>query len=160
MSLAATQAMRDNFIENNIPSSRFKIENSELNQLLSNYSNTHCKFDVVDLDPYGSSMPFLPNALNCVKSDGLLLATFTDKRVLCSHGRREQQVCYYRYGAVPHHMPYTHEQALRICLQAISQAANRASMAIRPLVSLTADFYLRLIVSISKDKSECHKSVE
>jgi tRNA (guanine26-N2/guanine27-N2)-dimethyltransferase len=40
-------------------------------------------FDVVDLDPYGSAMPFLDPAIQCLKDGGLLCATFTDMRVLC-----------------------------------------------------------------------------
>lgn len=41
-------------------------------------------FDIVDLDPYGSSLPFLENALNIVEHGGLLCSTFTDMRVLCA----------------------------------------------------------------------------
>lgn len=40
------------------------------------------KFDVIDLDPYGSVTPFLDSALNS-SNDTLLCITCTDSRVLC-----------------------------------------------------------------------------
>ena len=41
------------------------------------------KFDIVDLDPYGSMVPFLYSALKALRKGGLLCVTCTDTRVLC-----------------------------------------------------------------------------
>lgn len=63
-------------------------------------------FDVVDLDPYGSAVPFLESALNSLADGGLLAVTFTDMAVLCA---RTPHVCFYKYGASPLSKRYCHE---------------------------------------------------
>ena len=45
-------------------------------------SSQEIKFDVIDLDPYGSVGPFLHSALLAC-NDSLLCITCTDSRVLC-----------------------------------------------------------------------------
>lgn len=40
------------------------------------------RFDMVDLDPYGSAAPFLDAAVQCVNDGGLLCVTCTDLAVL------------------------------------------------------------------------------
>ena len=63
-------------------------------------------FEVVDLDPYGSAVPFLESALNAMADGGLLAVTFTDMAVLCA---RTPHVCFYKYGASPLNKRYCHE---------------------------------------------------
>ncbi len=41
------------------------------------------RFDVVDLDPYGSPATFLDGAVQSICDGGLLLVTCTDMAVLC-----------------------------------------------------------------------------
>ena len=40
------------------------------------------RFDVIDLDPYGTAAPFLDSAVQAVKDGGLLCVTCTDMGVL------------------------------------------------------------------------------
>ena len=49
------------------------------------------KYDVVDLDPYGSPMDFLDGAVQAVSEGGLLAVTATDMAVLCGP---HSDVCY------------------------------------------------------------------
>lgn len=73
--------------------------------------------DVIDLDPYGSAIPFLESSLGCILNGGLLCVTFTDMAVLCA---RKPHVCSYKYGSVPLPQKYCHEMALRMVLHMIS----------------------------------------
>jgi tRNA (guanine26-N2/guanine27-N2)-dimethyltransferase len=41
-------------------------------------------FDVIDLDPYGSAIPFLESSFSVTGNGGLLCVTFTDMAVLCA----------------------------------------------------------------------------
>ena len=43
------------------------------------------RFDVIDLDPYGSPTQFLDGAVQAVKDGGLLCVTCTDMAVLCGN---------------------------------------------------------------------------
>ena len=109
-------------------------------------------FDVVDLDPYGTAIPFLESALSCIANDGLLCVTFTDMAVLCA---RKPHVCFYKYGAAPLGKSYCHEQALRMVLFTINSMANKHGKQIQPLVSLTVDFYVRLFIRVHDSLSAC-----
>ena len=102
-------------------------------------------FDVIDLDPYGTAIPFLESTIGCLRNGGLLCVTFTDMAVLCA---RKPHVSFYKYGSVPLPNRYCHEFALRTVLHMISQMANRHGKVIELLMSLTVDFYVRLFIRI------------
>ncbi len=113
-------------------------------------------FEVVDLDPYGTAVPFLESALSALSDGGLLAVTFTDMAVLCA---RQPHVCFYKYGGAPIGKPYCHEMALRIVLRMISEMANRQHKYIEPLLSLTVDFYVRLFIRVKEGPKQCHESI-
>lgn len=113
-------------------------------------------FDVVDLDPYGTAVPFLESAIQTIADGGLLAVTFTDMAVLCA---RSPHVCFYKYGAAPLSKPYCHEMALRIVLRMISEMASRQQKYIEPMISLTVDFYVRLFIRVKEGAKPCHESL-
>lgn len=102
-------------------------------------------YDVVDLDPYGSPAHLLDAALVAVAHGGLLAVTATDMAVLCGANPAS---AFAKYGAMPLHRPYGHEQGLRIVLGALELAAARANKAITPVLSLSIDFYVRVFVRV------------
>ncbi|KAK5660564.1 hypothetical protein OQA88_13117 [Cercophora sp. LCS_1] len=107
------------------------------------------KYDVVDLDPYGTAAPFLDAAVQSVRDDGgLLCVTCTDSGVWASNGYPEK--CYSLYGGVPLKGWHSHEVGLRIILHAIETSAAKYGLAIEPLLSLSIDFYIRVFVRIRK----------
>jgi len=108
------------------------------------------RFDVVDLDPYGSPAPFLDSAVQCVSDGGLLCVTCTDMAVLCGNAA---ETCRAKYGAVSLRVPYCHEMALRIILQSIAGHAARYQRFIEPLLSISADFYVRVFVRVRTGQS-------
>lgn len=65
------------------------------------------KYDVIDLDPYGSAMPFLDGAVQAVSDGGLLCVTCTDMAVLAGS---QPQTCFSKYGGINlPNVEYTHE---------------------------------------------------
>ncbi|GAB1316638.1 RNA methyltransferase tRNA(m5U54)methyltransferase [Madurella fahalii] len=110
------------------------------------------KYDVIDLDPYGSAAPFLDAAVQAVRDDGgLLCVTCTDSGVWASNGYPEK--CYALYGGVPLKGWYSHEAGLRLILHAIETSAAKYGLAMEPLLSLSVDFYSRMFVRITKSPS-------
>lgn len=108
-------------------------------------------YDVVDLDPYGSPHQFLDLAVGALSEGGLLMATATDMAVLCGN---QPGASFCKYGSVPIHRPYQHEQALRILLHAIDCAAARQKRIIVPLLSMSIDFYVRVFVRVYTNPKE------
>ncbi|KAB5523866.1 S-adenosyl-L-methionine-dependent methyltransferase [Coniochaeta sp. 2T2.1] len=108
------------------------------------------RYDVVDLDPYGSAAPFLDSAIQSVRDDGgLLCVTCTDSGVWASNGYPEK--AYSLYGGIPlKGGQHSHEVGLRLILHAIESSAARYGLAMEPLLSLSIDFYVRVFVRIRK----------
>jgi tRNA (guanine26-N2/guanine27-N2)-dimethyltransferase len=111
------------------------------------------KYDVIDLDPYGTAAPFLDAAVQSVRDDGgLLCVTCTDAGVWASNGYPEK--AYSLYGGIPIKGLHSHEGGLRLILHAIATSAARYGLAIEPLLSLSIDFYARVFVRIHKSPAD------
>ncbi|KAH0481901.1 MAG: hypothetical protein KVP17_000417 [Porospora cf. gigantea B] len=111
--------------------------------------------DVIDVDPYGSVVPFLDSAVRAVADGGLLCLTSTDMPVL---GANCPEVSFYKYGGNALKAKWLHEMSLRLVLLATQQCANRAGRHMEPLVSLSVDFYCRVFVRIVDSKVKCKLS--
>jgi tRNA (guanine26-N2/guanine27-N2)-dimethyltransferase len=154
----ATELMKKNFDYNQIPSEGgpYEIHTEDAIDLMNTMRKEKRFFDVIDLDPYGTAVPFLESAIQSIADGGLLCVTFTDMAVLCA---RNPHVCFYKYGAAPLSKNYCHELALRIVLKMISEMANRQQKYIEPLMSLTVDFYVRLFIRVKEGAKQCHESI-
>ena len=110
------------------------------------------KFHVVDLDPYGTAVPFLDSAVQLVRDNGLLMVTCTDAGVLA--GRVYPEKCFALYGGnnfgnTPMGLELNHEAGLRLILGAVALAAARYKKAIEPVLSLSIDYYFRVFVRVT-----------
>lgn len=103
-------------------------------------------FDVVDIDPFGSCANFVNEAFRAVKHNGLICFTCTDKASLCANERK----CYMRYGSHIKRIYAKNEIAVRVLLSYISRELAKYDASIVPLVSLSVDFYVRVIVQVRK----------
>lgn len=107
------------------------------------------KFDVIDLDPYGTAAPFFDAAVQAIKDDGgLLCITCTDSAVWAGHSYCEKTFAL--YGGIPIKGMHSHEGGLRLVLNAIATSAGRYGLTIEPLLSLSIDFYTKYFVKITK----------
>lgn len=70
------------------------------------HRNKNCRFDVVDIDPYGTAAPFLDAAVQSVSNGGLLCITCTDMAVLCGN---HPETCFSKYGTMPTKRQHCHE---------------------------------------------------
>jgi tRNA (guanine26-N2/guanine27-N2)-dimethyltransferase len=110
------------------------------------------RFDVIDLDPYGTAAPFFDSALQALQDGGLLCVTCTDAGVFASNGYPEK--AYALYGGIPLKGAHSHEGGLRLILHAIATSAAKYGISIEPLLSLSIDFYARLFVRIHKQPKD------
>ncbi|PNS20753.1 N2,N2-dimethylguanosine tRNA methyltransferase [Sphaceloma murrayae] len=109
-------------------------------------SHAYGKYDVIDLDPYGTAVPFIEAALLALNDNGLLCVTCTDAGVFNSMGYLEKT--YSLYGGIPVKGFHAHEAGLRLILHAIATAAAKHGFAIEPVLSLSIDFYARVFVRV------------
>ncbi|KAF4969627.1 hypothetical protein FSARC_3206 [Fusarium sarcochroum] len=107
------------------------------------------KFDVIDLDPYGTAAPFFDAAIQSVRDDGgLLCITCTDSAVWAGHSYCEKTFAL--YGGVPIKGMHSHEGGLRLVLNAVATSAARYGLTIEPLLSLSIDFYTKFFIKVTK----------
>ncbi|MFQ5838987.1 MAG: tRNA (guanine(10)-N(2))-dimethyltransferase, partial [Thermoplasmata archaeon] len=97
-------------------------------------------FEYVDVDPFGSPVPFVDNALRSLRPKGFLGVTATDAAALAGTYPR---TCLRRYGTVSIKAPFSHEAGLRILAGYIVRTAAKYDMAARPLLSLWREHYYR-----------------
>lgn len=113
----AVELIKKNMEFNEIDDTKYETYALDAVDLMNQKRAERKFFDVVDLDPYGSAIPFLESGLSALRNGGLLAVTFTDMAVLCA---RRPHVCSYKYGSVPLPNKYCHEFALRMVLHMIS----------------------------------------
>ncbi|KAL9580472.1 MAG: hypothetical protein Q9212_004479 [Teloschistes hypoglaucus] len=152
LSLTATESIKLNVQYNGV-ASKINAVTGDAKALM--YKTATCARDlyqVIDLDPYGTAVPFLDAALQAVTDGGLLCVTCTDSGVFASVGWAEKS--YSLYGGLPWKGPQNHEAGLRLVLNTIASSAARYGLAIEPLLSLNIDFYVRLFVRVQKSAFE------
>ena len=106
------------------------------------------KYDVIDLDPYGTATPFIDASLQALEDGGLLCVTSTDSGVFASCGYSEKT--FSTYGGLPIKGIHSHEGGLRLVLHSIATTASKYGLAIEPLLSLSIDFYVRLFIRLRR----------
>ncbi|CAM9795979.1 unnamed protein product [Ectocarpus fasciculatus] len=106
-------------------------------------------WDFVDVDPFGSCLPFLEAAVGAVADGGVLAVAATDLAVLCGKSRGGgRKGCLSQYQASVADRPYAKEAAIRVLLYRLDKLARRRGRRISPLLCVALDFYVRLFVLI------------
>lgn len=110
------------------------------------------KYDVIDLDPYGTAAPFIDAALQALNDGGLLCVTCTDSGVFASCGYSEKT--FSLYGGLPVKGNHSHEVGLRLIAHSVATAGAKYGIAIEPLLSLSIDFYARLFIRVRRSPAD------
>ncbi len=109
------------------------------------------RFDVVDIDPFGSPSPFLDAAVRATRHNGLVCVTATDTAALAGTYPR---VCRRRYGAEPagQGTPWAREAGLRILAGAVVRSAGRFDRAAIPVLSVAQDHWMRVVCKVKDQR--------
>jgi tRNA (guanine26-N2/guanine27-N2)-dimethyltransferase len=126
-------------------SGRVRVENEEANFLLNGYSAPHTRFDVIDVDPFGSPVHFLDSSIRALRDGGLLALTATDMAPLCGV---HPKACIRKYGGKPLRTEYCHELAVRLLAGCLATTAARYDVGIRVVFSHRAEHYVRVYATI------------
>lgn len=108
-------------------------------------------FDIIDLDPYGTPSPLIPDSLGAISDGGILCLTATDMMVLCG---ASMSTCVVNYDGMGMSGANCHEGALRLLLGYVARCSAKQKKSIRPLLSLSLDHYIRLFIQIYRSPAE------
>ncbi len=118
-----------------------KLENVKIMKEDANVLLNSNRFDLVDLDPFGSPSTFLDSACRGLKPRALLLVTATDTAPLCGRGER---ACLRKYSAKPLRTEYCREIGLRILIGSAQRTAAKFGISLEPVFSHATRHYFRV----------------
>lgn len=100
-------------------------------------------FDIVDIDPFGSPVPFLDSA--CRSVNHMLSVTATDTAPLCG---AHKNAGIRKYFAIPLKTEYHPEIGIRILLGVIARELAKYNKSMKPLLSFAIEHYFRVYLQI------------
>lgn len=152
---------------NDINSDAFSLikKNIKLNKLdncAASNRNLHSllaenNFDYVDIDPFGSPIPFLHSAIIGCRRNGILAITATDTAPLAG---AHAQKCVRRYEARPLRGPMCHEMGLRLLMGSIARQLSKFDRGMVPLLSFSADHYFRVYLRVTEGAGNADKTLD
>jgi len=129
-----------------------EVSNADLRCLLAEE-----KFDYIDIDPFGTPIPFVPSALQGMSRKGVLAVTATDTASLSgTHPGK----CRRRYMANSQRNPFLHESGLRIMIGTMVRMAAQEDKGVTPLLCYYADHYFRLFLNVKDGAGRADASLE
>jgi tRNA (guanine26-N2/guanine27-N2)-dimethyltransferase len=149
----AAELARETVRLNNVESKVSVIE-ADAYTLLA--KNPRERFDLIDLDPFGSPSPFFESALRATESGGVLAATATDMGPLS--GARPR-ACKRKYGVDPIKAEFEKEVALRTMASALTTTAAKLELGINLAFSHATDHYARLYATVTKGRKAANESL-
>ncbi len=142
------------YIEKNreINNSSVEIYRKTFQAVLNDYL-----FDYIDIDPYGSVLPYLDDVMINIKNRGYFGITATDLTALTGSMPVKTRR---RYGAYIINDVFRHESGIRLLIAAVVKRAAAMDMAVFPLISLWHSHYYRVIFRIVHSAGMADKQLD
>jgi tRNA (guanine26-N2/guanine27-N2)-dimethyltransferase len=134
----AVELARENLARNDLDGD---VVERNINALL--HARDSGPFDVVDIDPFGTPIPFADAAL--ANARNVVCVTATDTAPLCG-AHFESGVR--KYATVPRNTDYHPEMGLRVLLSALVRTAARYDKAATPILSHVSRHYARTYLEV------------
>lgn len=144
-------------VEHNGLSERVSVTNEDANLLLSRHAGPRKRFDYIDVDPFGSPIPYVDSAVRALRNGGLLALTATDMAPLCGV---HPKACVRRYGGKPLRTEYCHELAVRLLLGGLATTAAKHDIGIDPMFSYSVYNHIRTYTVVHYGARQADKSVQ
>jgi tRNA (guanine26-N2/guanine27-N2)-dimethyltransferase len=117
-----------------------KVENENMNALLHKR-----RFDYIDVDPYGSPVPFMDDSFRALYREGYVGITATDKAPLCGV---YPKACLRKYLSLPMKTQYSDEIGLRILVGYSARTAAKYGLGVTPILSYSFQHHFRTYLRV------------
>ena len=152
----ACKLLKFNWVDLGTPSS-IEIYCEDINYLLLHYRKKENggSLDAIEVDPYGSPMPFTPTVAQVLKGkNGLFLASSTDLAPL--HGKFPMSALR-KYAAWVEKNKFDSEVATRVLMYALGKEFSIYSKRLDILFAFIYDGFIRIIARVSKGKLKANR---
>jgi tRNA (guanine26-N2/guanine27-N2)-dimethyltransferase len=145
------------FAEENIKNNQ--LENVRVFREDANIMLRKCKgkFDVVDIDPFGTPAPYVESAAAGLRAGGMLCVTATDTSSLCG---TYTEPCIRKYGAKPLKTEYCHENGIRILAGFVARTFAKYKKYVDIRFSHSTEHYMRIYVTVGKGAKKTDESLK
>lgn len=110
----------------------------------------------IDIDPFGTPVPFLDNSLLALRKGGYLGVTATDTAPLCGV---HPKACLRKYGALSLKTDFCHEAGMRILIGYIARTCAKYSKGLSCLITHYREHYFRAYVRVASGKKEADETL-
>lgn len=143
-------------IKNNIEKYDIEAEVSreDANVFLSGKKNF---FNFIDIDPFGTFLPYIDSAARAANHESAVAVTGTDN---AAPAGSYPKVCQRHYGSKPLKNSFMHETGLRIYIKEVFRAFARYDKAFEPVLSFHERHYSRTIGRVTESKKRTNRNLE
>lgn len=147
-----TRNVKLNMLEN-----KLEVFMNEANSLMNSFTFSGIPVDYIDVDPYGSPIPFIEPVFKPLVKRALLGVSATDTAPLtCSYKMK----ALYRYNVECIETDFNKELGLRILIYSIAHRGASLCVAIKPLMSIYHKHYYRVIFETKRSCAEAYKLIK
>jgi tRNA (guanine26-N2/guanine27-N2)-dimethyltransferase len=153
----AIKEMKHNFEINNINlenlnSPKIIIRNDDaINTINSNF------FDFIEVDPFGSPVPFLDIAIQKTKHKGILSVTATDTAALCG---TYPKTTFRKYFIKVKKTLWFEELGLRNLIAYVQRIGAKYEKNLIPLVSYSSDHYYKIFFKVEQSRTKSYETLK
>ncbi len=131
-----------------------EISNEDANIYLSGKRNF---FNFIDIDPFGTFLPYIDSAARAANHESAVAVTGTDN---AAPSGSYPKVCQRHYGSKPLKNSFMHETGLRIYIKEVFRAFARYDKAFEPVISFHERHYSRTIGRVTESKKRTNRNLE
>lgn len=155
MSAKACANAKKNVAKNRL-GKRAKVVKEEIRKFLL---SPEISFNLIELDPFGTPVPFLPDVMRCGDKRVVkyLSVTATDMAVLCG---AHHAACVKNYQSRPLNNEFCHENAIRILLGKIAREAAQENYGMEVEFSLSHRHYVKVFVRLEPSAEKAVESAK
>ena len=114
------------------------------------------KFQIIDLDPFGSPSPYIRDIIKLSEDDTIIMLTATDTAVLCG---AHSKACVKQYGSMPLHNHLCKEAGIRILINHFIRKAAEFNFGTEVMLSISDMHYMRIFLRLKKGAENAYGSM-
>ncbi len=103
------------------------------------------RFDVIDIDPFGTPVPYVPFAVNATRHRGIISVSATDTAVLCG---TYPEASWRRYGVRTEKTPFKHEIGVRGLIAYVVRRFAERDRAAEPCLAFADEHFYRAFFQV------------
>jgi tRNA (guanine26-N2/guanine27-N2)-dimethyltransferase len=151
ISKRAIKDIKNNFRVNKISKKKIKFSHDNaINTINKDY------YDFIEIDPFGSPIPFLDIAIQKIKHNGILSVTATDTAPLCG---TYPKTALRKYGVKTEYTYFYEELGLRNLIAYIQKEGAKYEKSLSPIISYTHKHYYKIFFKVEESRTNSYNLI-